>query len=179
MEKVISRNVTYEYYLKSPYRLWINFFSEFNCADGVVYVGNLLRIKSLKKEDRGLYICKADNGVGTGGHRNVYLELEYAPVIIVPRPRLGQALQNDTTLECHIEAFPPPAIVWTKDDIQLTYNQQYAISHFAIGEECTESTLHVKKIEKSQYGDYVCTATNRLGHAEGRVNLFETEVTEL
>ncbi|XP_033244263.1 lachesin [Drosophila miranda] len=142
--------------------------------DSATYVGNILRIKSVKKEDRGTYYCVADNGVSRGDRRNINIEVEFSPVITVPRPRLGQALQYDMDLECHIEAYPPPAIVWTKDDIQLANNQHYSISHFATVDEYTDSTLRVITIEKRQYGDYVCKATNRFGEAEARVNLFET-----
>lgn len=142
--------------------------------DSATYVGNTLRIKSVKKEDRGTYYCVADNGVSKGDRRNINVEVEFAPVITVPRPRLGQALQYDMDLECHIEAYPPPAIVWTKDDIQLANNQHYSISHFATADEYTDSTLRVITVEKRQYGDYVCKATNRFGEAEARVNLFET-----
>nr|AAO24932.1 RH65858p [Drosophila melanogaster] len=117
-----------------------------------------LQIKDIQETDAGTYTC----------------QVEFAPVITVPRPRLGQALQYDMYLECHIEAYPPPAIVWTKDDIQLANNQHYSISHFATADEYTDSTLRVITVEKRQYGDYVCKATNRFGEAEARVNLFET-----
>ncbi|KAL9913476.1 lachesin [Glossina fuscipes] len=145
-------------------------------TDSATFVGNILRIKSVKKEDRGTYYCVADNGVSKGDRRNVNLEVEFAPVITVPRPRLGQALQYDMDLECHIEAYPPPAIVWLKDDIQLSNNQHYSISHFATADEYSDSTLRVITIEKRQYGDYVCKAVNKLGEADARVNLFETPI---
>ncbi|XP_037822181.1 LOW QUALITY PROTEIN: lachesin [Lucilia sericata] len=145
-------------------------------TDSATYVGNILKIKSVKKEDRGTYYCVADNGVSVGDRRNINLEVEFAPVITVPRPRLGQALQYDMDLECHIEAYPPPAIVWMKDDIQLSNNQHYSISHFATADEYTDSTLRVITIEKRQYGDYVCKAVNKLGEAQARVNLFETVI---
>jgi len=41
------------------------------------------------------------------------------------RPRLGQALQYDMDLECHVVAYPPPAITWWKDEVQLSNNQHY------------------------------------------------------
>lgn len=143
---------------------------------GATYTGSILKINSVRKEDRGTYYCVADNGVSKGDRRNINLEVEFAPVISVPRPRLGQALQYDMDLECHIEAYPLPAIVWVKDEVQLSNNQHYSISHFATADEFTDSTIRVITIEKRQYGDYICKAVNKLGQAEARVHLFETVI---
>lgn len=102
--------------------------------------------------------------------------MEFAPVIKAARPRLGQALQYDMDMECHIEAYPPPAIVWIKDDVILSNNQHYSISHFATADEFTDSTLRVITVEKRQYGDYKCKAINKLGEAEAKVHLFESVI---
>ncbi|CAH0404437.1 unnamed protein product [Chilo suppressalis] len=141
---------------------------------GSIYRGNTIKINAVHKEDRGTYYCVAENGVGKGARRNINLEVEFAPVVTVPRPRLGQALQYDMDLECHVEAYPPPAITWLKDEIQLSNNQHYRISHFATADEFTDTTLRVITIEKRQYGMFTCKAQNKLGTDEGRVELFET-----
>lgn len=141
---------------------------------GSIYRGNTLKIPAIRKEDRGTYYCVAENGVGRGARRNINVEVEFAPVISAPRPRLGQALHYDMDLECHVEAYPPPAIVWLKDDVQLSNNQHYSISHFATADEYTDTTIRVITIEKRQYGEYVCRAANKLGSAETKVELFET-----
>lgn len=104
------------------------------------------------------------------------MEVEFSPVITAPRPRLGQALQYDMDLECHIEAYPPPAIIWVKDEQILSNNQHYSISHFATADEFTDSTLRVITIEKRQYGDYKCKAVNKLGQDEAKIHLFETVI---
>ncbi|CAB0014989.1 unnamed protein product [Nesidiocoris tenuis] len=145
---------------------------------GSMFRGNVLKIISVKKEDRGTYYCVAENGVGKGTRRNINVEVEFAPVITVPRPRLGQALQYDMDLECHVEAYPPPAIVWIKEDDerQIANNQHYSVSHFATADEFTDTTLRVITIEKRQYGYYSCKAINKLGAAEAKVHLFETVV---
>lgn len=57
-----------------------------------------MKIHAINKEDRGTYYCFADNGVGKGDRRNVNLEIEFSPVITVPRPKLGQALRYDMDL---------------------------------------------------------------------------------
>lgn len=97
-----------------------------------IYRGNTLKIRSIKKEDRGTYYCVAENGVGKGTRRNVAVEVEFAPVVTVPRPRLGQALQYDMNLECHIVAYPPPAITWVKDEVALSNNQHYEYVFFFV-----------------------------------------------
>ncbi|XP_012247255.1 lachesin-like, partial [Bombus impatiens] len=84
---------------------------------GLTYHGNILKIPIIHKEDCGTYYCIAENGVGHEARRNISVEVEFAPVITIPRPR--QALLHDMDLECHIEAYPPLAIVWLKGDVQL------------------------------------------------------------
>ncbi|KAK4878711.1 hypothetical protein RN001_011217 [Aquatica leii] len=143
---------------------------------GAIYRGSKLKIKQIRKEDRGTYYCVAENGVGRGNRRNIAVEVEFKPVVTVPRPRLGQALQYDMDLECHIEAYPPPAITWHKDGIQLSNNQHYSISHFATADEFTDTTIRVITIEKRQYGNYMCKAANKLGSDEDYVELFETVI---
>ncbi|OWR48771.1 lachesin [Danaus plexippus plexippus] len=139
---------------------------------GSIYRGNILNIASVHKEDRGTYYCVAENGVGKGARRNINLEVEFSPVVTVPKPRLGQALQYDMDLECHVEAYPPPAITWLKDEYALSNNQHYRISHFATADEFTDTTLRVITIEKRQYGQFKCRAQNKLGSDEGVVELF-------
>lgn len=78
----------------------------------ILFLGNVLKFANVKKEHRGTYYCVATNVVGQGARRNVDVEVEFAPVMKIPRKRVGQALQFDMDLECYIEAYPPPAIKW-------------------------------------------------------------------
>ncbi|KAK9754133.1 Immunoglobulin I-set domain [Popillia japonica] len=141
---------------------------------GSIYRGNILKIKRVRKEDRGTYYCIADNSVGKGTRRNINIEVEFAPVVTIPRPRVGQALQYDMDMECHIEAYPLPGITWLKEGIVLSTNQHYSIATFGAAEEYTDSTLRAITIEKRQYGKYICKAANKLGTAQAEVELFET-----
>ena len=141
---------------------------------GSIYHGNTLKIPIIHKEDRGTYYCIAENGVGHEARHNISVEVEFAPVITTPRPRLGQALLHDIDLECHVEAYPPPAIVWLKGDVQLSNNQHYSILHFTTIDQYTDTTIRVITIGKKQYGEYVCRAANKLGTAETKIELFET-----
>ena len=124
-------------------------------------VANPFVIESARMEDRGEretmligekgfkllfvgnYVCLAENGVGDGQSRIVSLEVEFAPRIAVPRPRVPQAAGYDVELECLITAFPPPAIKWTKGNDSVTNGDTRQISHFALQQDVTRSTLKV------------------------------------
>lgn len=47
-----------------------------------------------------------------------------------------------------------------------------SISTTATVNEVTTSILRVNTVEPGQYGDYVCKASNKIGAAEARINLF-------
>ncbi|XP_057331546.1 lachesin-like [Microplitis mediator] len=141
---------------------------------GLIYKGNVLTITSIKKEDRGIYYCIATNGVGRGHRRIINVEVEFAPVVTAKRPRLSQALLYDMDLECHVEAYPPPAITWLKDDEELSNNQHYRISHFATADEITDTTLRVITIEKRQFGKFICKAYNKYGTSNTTIELSES-----
>lgn len=141
---------------------------------GAHWRGNRLTLRNVTKDDRGTYYCVADNGVSSGNRRSVGVEIEFLPYVSIERPRYGQALQYDAILSCHVESFPSPSIVWYKDGQALTDNQHYEISIYATSEEFTDTTLKVKRIEKKQYGIYICRATNKLGYDFKEIELFET-----
>lgn len=143
---------------------------------GSIYRGNVLKIPNITKTDRGTYYCVAQNGVGRGIKRNIAVEVEFAPVITIKKPRQGQALLYDAILECHVEAFPPPAMVWVKDGQQIMNNQHYSVSHFANSDEFSDTSLRIITIERRQYGQYTCKAANKYGSSQKDIELFETIV---
>jgi hypothetical protein len=156
-----------------PHISWRRENNDLLPTGGAVYRGNTLTIHNITKNDRGTYYCIADNGVGRGAKRNVGVEVEFAPEVRVGRPQYFQAPHYDTDLQCHVEAFPSPSIVWLKDGYQLNDNQNYRISEFLTAHEFTESVLRVKRIERRQYGKFICKAINKLGSHQ-----METELTE-
>jgi len=147
-------------------------------SNSSVFKGNILVFEHVKKEHRGTYYCVATNVVDQGARRNIDVEVEFKPTVSIPRKRLGQALWYDMDLECHIEAYPPPAIKWIREGStsSITNNQHFQISHFAHDDEFTDTILRAITIESKQYGNYSCIAENKLGKATGYVQLFETVI---
>lgn len=90
--------------------------------------GNILKITEVKHNDRGLYYCIADNGVGAD-KRSVGFDVEFPPQISVPRPKVAQALDYDIELECRVEGYPAPSVSWFKDDQEIHNNDEYRYMH--------------------------------------------------
>ena len=99
----------------------------------------------------GIYVCTADNGVGTSQAKSVALEVEFSPKIKVPSPRTPQTLYHEARLLCEIEAFPPPAINWRKDNQTIRNNGTFHVTHFASADEKTTSQLKVGWYESLTY----------------------------
>lgn len=141
-------------------------------AGGHTAQGNVLKIQSAQASDRGTYICVANNGVGSSAQKSISLEVEFPPKISVPRPKVAQALDYDISLECVIEAHPAPTVTWKRNNETLYNGDDFKISHLASADGVTNSALTIEAIEPEMFGDYWCEATNKMGQAQARVNVF-------
>lgn len=133
-------------------------------------------IPKVRREDRGIYVCTADNGVGTSQEKSVALEVEFSPKIKVPSPRTPQTLYHEARLLCEIEAFPPPAINWKKDNQTIRNNGTFHVTHFASADEKTTSQLKVLETTTDTYGVYECEAKNRLGGDSQQLVLYKSKL---
>ena len=54
----------------------------------------------------------------------------------------------------------------------ITLFEFSSISNNAYVDAITTSVLKISTIESYQYGDYFCNASNKMGNAEARINVF-------
>ena len=78
----------------------------------------------------------------------------------------------DRELECLVEGFPAPQVEWTFEGRKIVSDQHYEVSAFTVANEITEMKLRIKNIQKKQFGVYQCLASNKLGSATGKVELY-------
>ena len=94
----------------------------------------------------------AQNGVGEGQERKVRLEVEFAPEVQVPHPKIPQAEGYEAALTCLVYASPAAAIQWTSADGKKIVNSDLVqISHFASQNDLTTSTLRVSSSFKPPF----------------------------
>eukprot|EP00102_Acyrthosiphon_pisum_P003905 XP_001946918.2 PREDICTED: lachesin-like [Acyrthosiphon pisum] len=158
----------------SPRIYWKRENNGISLASPSIFMGNIWKIPAIRKDDRGSYTCIAANGFGKPTRRRIAIQVEFAPIITVPKRNLGKSLHGNMDISCNIEAYPSPAIIWINNNVQLSNNQHYRIWEIANSTVFTKSVLSITNILYNHYGNYTCRAMNKLGNAEVTINFHET-----
>ena len=121
-----------------------------------------LTIYNVTKKDRGIYICRAENILGSVSD-TVLLMVFYPLRFKVLPPRVVTPLIGYTIrFPCVAESDLRPSITWKKDGMSSlpeTSNVQ------------RNGTLVLANIKKSHHGSYTCRATNALTTIEATVQV--------
>ena len=125
-------------------------------------VHGTLTIHNVTRKDRGIYICKAENILGSASdtaHLMVFSPLRFKD--LPPRtvtPFIGSTLR----FPCVAESDLRPSITWTKDGIS-----QLSVSSNVL----TNGSLVLTNIKRAHQGSYTCRATNALTKIEAKVKV--------
>jgi len=154
-------------------------------GDPFSIASDTLELKNLRKQDRGVYRCIADNNVPPAGVYDATLYVQFRPSARAVQTSYGQAQnrQFDITLECRIEGFPEPDLQWyqirnggldpiSNDDrhivhILYSHGQELSISEFWF-------QLTIINVLGNDYGIFICEGRNDLGISRANVTLYET-----
>ena len=126
-----------------------------------VMKGNLT-IYNVTKKDRGTYICKAENILGSVTATTqlmVFFRLRFKAR---PPQVLTTVIGHTVYLPCVAESDLRPTITWTNDG----KSSQPVVSNVLLN-----GTLVLYKIKKSHEGSYTCRATNALTTIEAKVKI--------
>ncbi|XP_057346802.1 neural cell adhesion molecule 1 isoform X18 [Manis pentadactyla] len=140
-----------------------NISSEEKTLDGHMVVRSHARVssltlKSIQYTDAGEYTCMASNAVGQDS-RALYLEVQYAPKLQGP-VAVYTWEGNQVNITCEVFAYPSATISWFRDG-QLLPSSNY--SNIKIYNTQSASSLEVTPDSESDFGNYNCTAVNRVG----------------
>ena len=121
-----------------------------------------LIIFNVKKKDRGTYICKADNILGSA--TDMIQLMIFSPLRFKIRPpqELTAVIGSTIRLPCVAESDLRPSITWTRDGkTSLPANSKVL----------QNNTLVLHNIKKAHQGSYTCRATNALTSIEAYVKV--------
>ncbi|XP_016112004.1 hemicentin-1 [Sinocyclocheilus grahami] len=121
--------------------------------------GQVLRVKSVRPRDRGLYLCMASNNAGTQT-RQFRLNVQAAPMIhdAGENSEVTVVLGFPAVLHCEVEGIPLPTITWLKDNQPIVSSPQLTYTQ-------SGQSLRVAAARGEDAGTYTCRATNLAGTA--------------
>ncbi|KAM6944598.1 hemicentin-1 [Lycodopsis pacificus] len=121
--------------------------------------GQVLKVKSVRLRDQGLYQCLASNNAGTQ-MRQFRLTVQAPPTIKGPSEtsEVSVVLGFPTVLPCDVDGSPTPSITWLKDNQPIVSSPQ---STYTRGGQA----LRLGSAQGDSAGLYTCRATNPAGTA--------------
>ncbi|XP_074705158.1 neural cell adhesion molecule 1 isoform X6 [Strix aluco] len=152
-----------------------NISSEEKTLDGRIVVRSHARVSSLTlKEiqytDAGEYVCTASNTIGQDSQA-MYLEVQYAPKLQGP-VAVYTWEGNQVNITCEVFAYPSAVISWFRDG-QLLPSSNY--SNIKIYNTPSASYLEVTPDSENDFGNYNCTAVNRIGQESSEFILVQAD----
>ncbi|XP_013136799.1 PREDICTED: LOW QUALITY PROTEIN: Down syndrome cell adhesion molecule-like protein Dscam2 [Papilio polytes] len=136
----------------------------------------ILRIESVKKEDKGMYQCFIRNDQeSAGASAELKLGGRFEPPQI--RHSFGeQTLRSGPPLrlKCVASGNPTPDIAWLLDGDKLSSGERLQIGQFVTADGNVESHLNISSVHTNDGGLYSCIASSKVGSAShaARVNVY-------
>ncbi|XP_035706486.1 basement membrane-specific heparan sulfate proteoglycan core protein isoform X3 [Folsomia candida] len=137
--------------------------------------GGVLRFNRVTGEEKGQYICKAENIVGTTT-AIATLDIQIPPnITITPdsphRARSGESVR----LECNAQGEPIPTVSWTR--LQTGREIEDRERLHGVGTPF-RAMYDIARVSKSDEGSYSCMAKSEAGQSEERFQLLVDEFSE-
>ncbi|XP_031134210.1 neural cell adhesion molecule 1 isoform X2 [Sander lucioperca] len=134
---------------------------------------NTVFIEKVKREDAGTYLCQAQiRG------RPIYKQLSISVVVNAPpsvhlREEVKKVMagpETNVSLLCLVDGLPKPNINWT---MPMTFDP----SHHQFNSD--RSQLTIRSVVRADYGEYNCTATNKISKSIATIMLHVYEAPEV
>jgi len=141
---------------------------------------NMMEIADITVDTEGLYVCHADNGIGTPARSEVIINVMYKPRVTVSESATAVDVKGVASVMCSVDAFPEAEVTWMKDGevVRDSYNVKISrkriprevknvpgVEKFAKKPAFVEETLRINEVTEEDIGVYHCVASNTLGAA--------------
>ncbi|XP_076176741.1 lachesin isoform X1 [Ptiloglossa arizonensis] len=136
--------------------------------------GEKLELTRVDRRQMGAYLCIARNEVPPAVSKRVYLRVNFSPSAKVPNELLGSPLDTDVSLICLVEAYPKTINLWTRREQVIMSGGRYEINERGHPDEEWKTTIELKirRLEKTDLGEYTCSASSSMGRAEATLRVY-------
>lgn len=118
-----------------------------------------LEILQLEAADRGLYVCRASNDVGTA-ECSMALQVIDKPNFVKPLGPVAAVVGAPLHLDCQVNEDTGVTVIWTRDGRKVHQSPDCKLSF-----ENKTVNLDILKTTLKDCGNYVCMVTNEAGSA--------------
>ena len=131
-------------------------------ADRTKVINETLIIYEVARKDGGIYICKAENILGSVTDTAQLMIFSPLRFKVRPPQEITPVISSTVRVACVAESDLSPTTYWTKDDkSSLSLDSNVLL----------DGTLLLQNIKKSHQGSYTCKASNALTTIEAKVTI--------
>ncbi|OWA51630.1 Roundabout-like protein 2 [Hypsibius exemplaris] len=134
-----------------------------------------LRIERVSPSDEGVYVCDAENIVGTASTTAILTVHSRPSFLMTPRDQ-RVAMNGAVSFDCLTTGNPPPAVFWTKEGSQVLMFPGQPHGRYAVQ---SDGTLLIETVKKEDTGYYVCSALSVAGSSIAKVYLEVSQAAEV
>ncbi|VDK44791.1 unnamed protein product [Anisakis simplex] len=128
-----------------------------------------LTIKGIRREDSGIYECIAVNEVGSTSSSARLTVVDFMPRFdsnIMPK-RIFAVIGAKLMIPCIYHASPNGFVQWSRQNGErVADNGRVRVDNSQL------NALVIQRVERSDHGEFICTATNEYGQASFTIRLF-------
>ncbi|XP_055386183.1 hemicentin-1-like [Condylostylus longicornis] len=121
------------------------------------YIGSqfIHSIQRVSEQDAGKYKCTADNGLGRTGEQEIFLDVLYAPSVVIESKTREAEEGAPVSIRCNVTSNPKPVTIeWLKEGSpDFRYNGE---------------VLNLGSVRAENAGNYVCRAVNIMEPFDGK-----------
>nr|XP_031839817.1 neurotrimin isoform X1 [Nomia melanderi] len=131
-----------------------------------VYDRSQLRFHAENSSVAGRYTCVANNDVGDPATATIDLYVRYKPRIEKTKTWMNAPPGVRVQLHCGVSAWPEATVEWYFNNRSVKYSSRI-VKH----NSCGDHSLVIRNVRTTDYGFYMCRASNSLGITEAAIEL--------
>ncbi|CAH0562372.1 unnamed protein product [Brassicogethes aeneus] len=136
--------------------------------------GDTLALANVQRTDMGSYFCIASNGVPPSVSKRFVVRVHFQPLIRVSNQLVAAPIDSDVLVQCYVEASPKAMNHWMRDNGEkLIPNEKYNMEETILTDYSLLMNLTIRRLERRDFGGYICHSVNAMGKTEGVVRLQE------
>ncbi|CAG9768507.1 unnamed protein product [Ceutorhynchus assimilis] len=135
--------------------------------------GEMLNLTRVKREQMGVYLCIASNGIPPSVSKRISLLVQFPPSIWIQFQLIGAYQGQKVTLECHSQAFPKSINYWSRDNGDIIHHSTKFVPEIIGDNYEVHMKLTINYLDERDFGIYKCISKNSLGDMEGSVNVYK------